>query len=640
PELLLRSSDDRIVAHSGTSANDGVPRPGSVLFENRELAFLRNVRLLYQDYLDGSPLHRSDTKASIQLLGNLALTNLRRSHLRHLLREGRTLDRLDLSRAGGLFGGPYLWFNYITRLLVQETAILILDYNRHAIPVDRLACSPESIRGEFRAWLAGRLKVDLSEVRLPEPVTPMPAEDVSSSGSGLQSGCDERPTSRPARAFASGERAGTRRREAEEFLETVEFTAVDFLSDDPDRDSEIRSRFGPQVAALVRRDRQQNVRRAFRSFPLHELPSSSRTINPFILYENYLSGGRIALLPLYLLAAVARVLGFAVRSVYRVVHEILHPQVDQDRTVPADTYWAALRKIHRMRKPVFMGSLWLRARFDVEYLGLALPTAPPAIAAESMMESDLDYIGATRQDRIIAEQVKHEHQGRLEWVARWLQQFGWTFDELPHYLAIEIPYLANRGGEALRALVAACVLDHDDIATLALSIEGLKRLLAHAADPSQDPGILPPGLPEPILSLRALWHPVHRCRRGPSELFDLPCFPIYDAAQQRRIIRYLRRHQRTVRGWIKVVLGQGGPDPWATVKGRMRDVMLRTDLWSDQILVLRAVQSLTMLDVQHNCSLVWDLGGYTSPEPGATEPEAGPHASILRRDDDPVPITP
>ena len=79
----------------------------------------------------------------------------RRSHLGHLLREGRTIDRLDLSRAGGLFGGPYLWFNYITRLLVQETALLILDYNRHAVPLDRLACSPDAIRREFPI-LAGR----------------------------------------------------------------------------------------------------------------------------------------------------------------------------------------------------------------------------------------------------------------------------------------------------------------------------------------------------------------------------------------------------------------------------------------------------------------------------------------------------
>ncbi len=440
PELLLRSSDDRIAMPAGPGADDGVPRPGWVLFENRELAFLRNVRLLYQDYLDGSPLHRSDTKASIQLLGNLALTNLRRSHLRHLLREGRTLDRLDMSRSGGLLGGPYLWFNYITRLLVQETAILILDYNRHAIPVDRLACSPESIRHEFRSWLAGRLKVDLSEVWLPEPMIPLAADD---SEPGPPADRDGRPAGRSAHAitdrFAQGHGAGTRRREAEAFLETVEFTAVDFLADDPDRDAELRSRFGPQVAELVQRDRQQNVRRAFRSFPLHELPTSSRTINPFLLYENHLSGGRIALLPLYMAGAAARVLGFALRSIYGVVHEILHPKVDQDRTVPPDTYWAALRKIHRMRKPVFMSSLWLRARFDVEYLGLALPTAPPAIAVESLMEADLDYIGATRQDRIIAEQVKREHQARLEWVARWLHQFGWTFDELPNYLRARSP---------------------------------------------------------------------------------------------------------------------------------------------------------------------------------------------------------
>ncbi len=171
PELLLRASDDRPIEPVERHGDDDGERRGRDLFENRELAFLRNVRLLYQDYLDGSPLHRSDTKASVQLLGNLALGNLRRSHLGHLLRESRTIDRLDLSRSGGLFGGAYLWFNYITRLLVQETALLILDYNRHAVPLDRLACSPDSVRRAFQAWLAGRLKIDPDEVWLPELAT-------------------------------------------------------------------------------------------------------------------------------------------------------------------------------------------------------------------------------------------------------------------------------------------------------------------------------------------------------------------------------------------------------------------------------------------------------------------------------------
>ena len=213
---------------------------------------------------------------------------------------------------------------------------------------------------------------------------------------------------------------------------------------------------------------------------------------------------------------------------------------------------------------------------------------------------------------------------------RWLDRFGWTFDELPAYLAREIPFLANRGGEALRALVAACILDHNDIATLALSIGGLKRVLAHAADstprPEKDPkraprpGRQPPQAMAPGPSLQAARH---RPVRAPL-LSRRTTWPSGGA-----ILRYLRRHRRVVRGWIKVVLGQGDRDPWATVKARMRDVLLRTDLWSDQILVLRAVQSLTMLDLQHNCELVWNLGGYTRPEPGDSEPGRTASASAI-----------
>ena len=211
---------------------------------------------------------------------------------------------------------------------------------------------------------------------------------------------------------------------------------------------------------------------------------------------------------------------------------------------------------------------------------------------------------------------------------------------MPNYLAREIPFLANRGGEALRAIVAACVLDHDDIATLALSIEGLKRVLAHAADPAQDPGVLPAGLPEPVVGLRALWHPVHRCRRPVGRPLRAPMFPGLrpgPAATDRPLSPPASPRRPG--------LDQGGPRPgrrrpWATVKARMRDVMLRTDLWSDQILVLRAVQSLTMLDVQHNCELVWALGGYTSPEPGGDRARSQAPRLPLRRDDQPAPNRP
>ena len=231
-----------------------------------------------------------------------------------------------------------------------------------------------------------------------------------------------------------------------------------------------------------------------------------------------------------------------------------------------------------------------------------------------MMEADLDYIGATRQDRIIAEQVRRQHQGRLEWVVRWLGQFGWTFNELPNYLSREIPFLANRGGEALRAPVAACILDHDDIATLALSIEGLEEGPGPRRRSDPRPQNSPVGLPEPVLNLRGLWHPVHQRRHPVAGLFELPCFPL-QAGQRRRI--------SAIPAAIVAPSGVGsgsysarGPRPLGDRPGQDAKRLLRTDLWSDQVLVLRAVQSLTMLDVQHNCELVWNLGGYTAaPEP-------------------------
>jgi hypothetical protein len=290
--------------------------------------------------------------------------------------------------------------------------------------------------------------------------------------------------------------------------------------------------------------------------------------------------------------------------------------VGRDRDVSADSYAAARRKIHRMRKPVFMGSLWLRARLDVEYLGLQLPTATPTLAFDSTLDADLDFIGASRRDRIAAERIRRDHQRRLAWTARWLRRFGWTADGLPAFLALEAPHLTNRSGEALRAVIAACVLDHADVATLGQSIEAMTILAAYAASPTSDLKRLPPGLPDPVLKPRRLWRPVPR--RGPRwrRLFDLAEFSAYDAPARRRIVKLLRRHRRVTRGWFRVVMGLGAGDPWGEVRARLQDVILKTDLWSDQILILRAVQTLTMLDVHHNCELVWSLGGYTDPEPG------------------------
>ena len=369
-----------------------------------------------------------------------------------------------------------------------------------------------------------------------------------------------------------------------------------------------------RLVALIRRDRERNLRKAFRSMPLHRAPIARRTINIFHLYETFLAKGQLFLLPFRLVWWTVRGVGLLAARVSREIREILHPSVDRDVEEFDDSYQAAVRKIHRMRKPAFMESLWLRARFDVEYLGLALPSVPISVGSDSLMETDLDFIGASRHERVMADHYRNDQRRRLARIGRWLRRFGWDFDGLGATLPSDLPLLADRRGEVIRALITAWVADHDDIELLGDAVEALTAIVDAAAEAPKVLRRLPEGLPDPPNIGEPLWHRLRSRRRSWRELLDLPCFPDFDQSQRKRIVRTLRRHRRRVRGWIRVVLGQGGADPIETLKARMIEVMLHTDLWSDQVLTLRTIQTLTMLDVQHYTELVWRLGGFDRVE--------------------------
>ncbi len=302
------------------------------------------------------------------------------------------LDRLDLSRSGGLLGGPYLWFNYITRMIVQETAILILDYNRHAIPLDRLACSPESDPPRV-SRLAGRTAED-------RPVGDLAAgtrvaRTMSSSISELPRW--QRPTTGGDFRLLAG---------LTEVRNPPDGSpARDAGKPSLPRDGRVhRDRFPRRRPRSRRRDpvpvrasgRRAGAARSPAERPpgLPQLPApraspAARTINPFIFYETYLSGGRIVFLPLLVIGGRRPGSGRHRRAQQSTVSSARSSIPRSTRIAPSrrTPTGRPCRKIHRMRKPVFMGSLWLRARFDVEYLGLPLPSAPPGIAAHSLMES-------------------------------------------------------------------------------------------------------------------------------------------------------------------------------------------------------------------------------------------------------------
>lgn len=606
PEILLRSMDDpephtakslRETSEELLKQADEAIVPVSILAKtwsaasignSDEMIFLRNVALLHRDYQDSGLFRPTDTKMTTQLLGNLALSNLRQWDFGRSIFEVRQLKSLDAARRTSvLFGGPYLWFNYMTRIITEETAKLLRDYNKHAIPLARLASAPIEIREQYRTWLSRRLGVTSDQISLPTPIGEF--------GDKPGAAGDEWNPARPSR-----------------LLETVDFTAMDFLTYDVDRETELEQKYGPAIIQLLRNDRRRAIRRAFRSFPLHRFPEAHRTINPFSMYLDYAAGGRVLLLPFRALWWGIRAIIFFFRSVSHTIHDILHPEVTEEAADEDETFAVALRKIHRMRKPGFITSLWLRARFDIEYVGCAIPNVGLTVGNKSLFEKDLNFIGSTRRERLAAEQLVIEQRKKAERMIPTIQRLGWNFERLPQFLRANYPFLKDRSAEVMRALTTAWITNAGDIYSIAVSVDALQRFIETAR---QSPGTTPPipsDLPESRLPRpESKRPPIARARTHIEAAFKQLKMKWDSAEEMRAAQRYLLRHWTTVKEWVLIVENlPGNIDPVELVHARLREVILRTDLWSDQIVVLRTLQSLSVIDVYHYCRIVWSLGGY------------------------------
>ena len=606
PELLLRTIDDpdpniskplRCTAQDLLKQADEMIVPGNITAKkwssetfgnSEEMIFLRNVALLHRDYQDSGLFRPTDTKMTTQLLGNLALADLRQRDFGRSASEARQLRSLDVARgAGVLFGGPYLWFNYMTRIITEETAKLLRDYNRHAIPLARLASAPTEIREEYRTWLSRRLGVAPDSISLPEPIGAFGDRSCAVGGNGNPA--------HPHRLF-----------------ETVDFTAMDFLTFDVDREAELEQKYGSPIVRLLRNDRRRAIRRAFRSFPLHRFPEAHRTINPFSLYLDYFAGARVLLLPIRIAWWILRGIAFFFRSVATTIKDILHPEVVEEFADETDTFTIALRKIHRMRKPGFITSLWLRARFDLEYVGCPIPTVPLTVGNKSLFEKDLTFIGSTRRERLAAEQLVIEQRKRAERLLPTMERLGWDLQTITGFLRTNYPFLKDRSAEVMRAITTAWITNAEDIYWIAISIDSIKRFVEvgrHARGKSPP---IPSDLPESRLPHLDVNRPfATRARTLVETAFKRLDIKWTSDKEHQAATRYLLRNWATVKDWVLVV--DSLPDhisPVEVLHARLREIILRTDLWSDQIVVLRTLQTLSVIDVYHYCRIVWALGGY------------------------------
>ncbi len=542
------------------------------------------VELLFEDYLDGAPFHRSDTKTTTQLLGNLTLISLRETRLGLGRRRRRQLRRLDLANTRSWFRGPYLWFHCISRSLAQQTAKLVVDYNTYALPLNRAATADDRQVRRHLDWLARRLNRPIAEF-----TKSLPAEFRSRLGI-LADAAALAIDGRPAETKSTG-----RPRD----FHGSDFTAIHFLSDDPQLEADVRRRYGDEVAELMHRDRRDNIRRVFRTYPFHRWPKRQRTFNPLAMHARYLAGGRVLLLPLRMVWWGAIATLHATRLVARFVRDVLYPTVgDLDAVADPDPLAVAVRKIHRMRQPVFLECLRMRADFDPEYLGAAVfPRAGPGstallrCATAAPIEEDLARIDADPG-------VLQHFRGLAGRRRRQMLELRRLLAKLD---------CRRHGEESLRAMALAYAIDYRGVRSGPKAVGRLKKTFDEAvAEPSPAAGTRK----RFEWSLPAWWCRWRYAGRL-ARLLRQPAFSGYDASQRRLCRRLLCRRRGRLLQSLRRLTRRDAP---ADALDDSRDVLLAVArdpaTWTRQLVILRAVQTLSVLDLKTYCDLVEALGEY------------------------------
>lgn len=554
---------------------DRVIRPEALVSEHGEDRFLeewkdrtttrrsaRNrmdrVLQLYDDYLDGALFHITDTKTSSQLLGNIALENIRTHCLAFSKQDRKRLAELDLDRTRSAWRGPYLWFRSVTHSITQWTAKLIIDYNRNAIPLaERDSYPPEALAAHDH-WLERKLRGEQKER---EEVEGIP------------------------------------------FFLTTWFSALNFLTADEDRDRAIAEEFGEPTLQAMQLDRQTMIRTVFGTYPFHRRARAERTINPFQLYYRYLAGGKVLFLPFYFLGMALKAVGWLFYRIRVTVNEILHPEeVGDDGKENWASYDVAVRKINRMRKPLFMECSRFRALFDAEYLGLDLIPGEDSGLEGRTYREDLERIGAWDVEWDSFQEIRRERDLALAELEVIAERAGG-----PECLIWDLGAPEDRcWKEAWRALSIAMSVDYRGCRTL----NGLREeSLPIVREVIEKEGCVS----ETTWWRRLTWLLLptktlqEACRAFEARYMTGSLSP----KERRWFFRAVRADYRGLKRLVQ--LGTTLPhdtDPDRAAREILSSVVAHPEKWSEPLVTLRAVQSLSVLDVRNYRRQVWALGGY------------------------------
>ena len=538
------------------SARTGVPIAAAHVPDHVSLES-NHTALLYLHFLDGAPLHISDVKTTEQLLANQSLENLRREFLQIDRSEKKRLRKLKLDD-GTLFSGPYLWFRFITESIAVEAAKRIAGYNNFCVPLAQRAYADPGALQHMEEWLqrrrdprGGRTPKDRKQ---DEVVTPYP---------------------------------------------TTEFTALDFLGGDLERDQHLAAVFGDDVLDVVRFDRRTMVREIFGTRPVNHLPKHERSFNPLRFYETRLSHGRVLLAPLLLVWRFFRTLGWVVTKVRQIVREVLDPDVAmQRREIGEAPFAVALRKIHRMKAPGLLEAIRMRLRIDPVYCGAPGGWTPDTEElGEPEIERDLRFLHLREREAVQmrddAQLVRH-NVAALHAIVGWLPPLHLESQGEPDRER-------RRAGEL--AVTCAWIANKDHVRTLMGAerwrIEVIPALLQLNERPSWTKRCLY------AIAGMFVRHPVDQWLERHGR--DLP-------KHARHVLRvgYASNYRETkdvIDAWHDLAADE---TPAGHAIATLRHVYRHGPAVRRDILALRAVQSLAVLDVRNYRDLVFRIGDYES----------------------------
>lgn len=508
------------------------------------------VALLYLHFLDGAPLHASDVKTTEQLLANQSLENLRQQFLRVDARERKRLRKLKLDD-GTILAGPFLWFRFITESIAVEAAKRIAGYNRYCIPLaEQSAATPEA-RAAMADWLQRR------------------------------------------RDPRGGRTLKEKPRSATVTYPAAEFTALDFVGGDPERDRHIACLFGGDVLEVIRIDRRTMVREIFGTRPVHQLPVHERSFNPLRFYQRRLSHGRVLLAPLLLFWRFLRSVAWLFKRVRQIVREVFDPELAmQRREIGEAPFAVALRKIHRMKAPGLLEAVRMRLSIDPVYAGAPPGWSDGASFADSpAFERDLQFLHLREQQAVQLRDLAGEVRARVTTL---------------HAALSWLPALGNEGDADARAAAELAVT-----CTWLADVAGARTLLhaerwrTEVLPQLERDGLRPSWWARFVGAMRGafLVHPVDRwlqrhgagMARGTAR--TLRCAYSRDLHDTRAVVD----------AWLTLPAGTSPAEhAIATLRRAWRNgAAVRRD-----VMALRAVQSLAVLDIRNYRDLVFQLGDY------------------------------